>query len=168
MMKARWTIFQCGTGEAPPQPFGCGNRGQEVVGQWIDVFAPLAQRRNGELDRIELRQQLLRQLPGAHAVDDRAICRRDQTHIDPEHLVASQSAEHARVQGPGKSRLDIIGQTGQLAQQQCAALGLLEHTAMPTPGAWQSPLLVTEEFAVDQGCRRRPTIQGHESLRRPR
>src|SRR5262245_11010003 len=93
-------------GLEPGQPLAVarGMALEEVGGEERDVVAPLAQRRQADLDRVDSEQQVLAEAPHRHLAAQVAVGGRDQPHRDPAragraHALELAGLEHAQELG---------------------------------------------------------------------
>ncbi|MNC47295.1 hypothetical protein D3C75_963480 [compost metagenome] len=89
---------------------------------------------------------------------------RQHPHIDLDRLVAAHPLDLRLLQEAQQVGLKIQRQVADLVEEQGTAMGRLDPTDLALVGTSEGPLLVTEQFGLDQLLGNRTTVDRHEGL----
>jgi len=153
--------------QRPPRPLA-REAPQEELRQRPDVLGALAQWRQVDAHHVQAVEQVLAEA----AVLDRllriAVGRGDDPHVRAKGLVAADARKLAILQHAQQLALDQDGHLADLVQEQGAAVALLEPADALLHRPRERPLLVPEEFRLQQAFRDGRAVDGHEGLGRTR
>ncbi len=93
----------------------------------VDVFPPLAKRRDPDLDHVQTVEEILAEPPLADLVADFTIGRRDDADIDRDLLVAAETPELLRVEELEELRLGLRVRLGDLVEKKRPVVGELDE-----------------------------------------
>src|SRR5947208_6181343 len=105
-----------------------GVAAQEIRGEQRDIGAPLAQRRESDLDRVETKQQILAEAPGFHLGLDVGVGGCDDAYVRTPRARGAYALVLAGLEHAQQLRLLRHRQIRDLVEEQRAALGELEAT----------------------------------------
>ena len=132
-----------------------------------NVFAPLAQRRQMNLDRVETEQQIL---PESSCRDFRVevgVGRRDQPHVGLARPRRSETLELAGLEHAQQLLLLAERHVGDLVEEQRAAVGHLESPDAILLRIGERALHMAEELALEDAFRDAAGVDGdHRAGRR--
>ena len=137
---------------------------QEVVGQQLDIVGTLPQRGHRNLEDPETIIEVLAQQSLREHLIDLAVGGRDDSDIHLDGRLASGAREVAALQHAQQLHLQIGRHLGGFIEKERAAVGALEHAAMPPIGAGEAPAFVAEELALHQGGGDRAAVDRDEAL----
>ncbi len=141
---------------------------QEEIAQGGDVAVPLGQRRHVDVDDIQPVEQILAELSLADHLVQIAIGGGNQADVDGNRLGAPHALELPLLDHAEQLHLDGVVDLADLVQKQRAADGHLEAPLAARIGAREGPLLVSEEFAFEQGRRQGRAVYRDIGAARPR
>ncbi len=124
-------------------------RGQEAGGQPWNVFAPIAQRRQMNLDRVETEEQILPEPPGRDFGVEIGVGRRDQPDVRLSRARRSETLELTGLEHAQQLLLLAERHVGDLVEEQRAAIGHLESPDAILLGVGEGALHVAEELALE-------------------
>ncbi len=136
--------------------------------QFGNVVAPLAQAGHVDADDVEAVQQVLAEAPLLHPPVEVLVRRGDHPHVDADRHAAAHAVELALGQHSQQARLQRGAHVADLVEEQRAAVGLLEPPAAHRVGAGECPLLVPEQFRLQQFRSDRGGVERDEWPARPR
>ena len=141
-----------------------GNLAQDVFDQLRQVLAPLAQRRNAQLDDVDAIIEILPKLSGLQHVMQGFMSGREQADIDRYLATFPDRTDRPFLNRAQQLDLHGQGQLGDLVQKQGAAARGPEHAGMVIHGAGETALPVTEQFTFHQLGRQGPAVHGNEGF----
>ena len=144
----------------PPAP-------HEVVHEFRNVFAPVAQRWHDDLERVDPKQEILPEFARRHHRLEIPMRGADDPHIDRERLVFTDTTDLAALEHTQQSGLERLRQLPDLVEEERAAIGHLEEPGAVVVGAGKGPLAMAEKFAFDELLRQGTAVDGHERAGRP-
>ncbi len=139
-----------------------GELRQERLREGKDVVPPGPQRRDQDLDHGETEIEILSKIPGSDHRLQVAVRGRDQPKIHPPGLGAPHPVELLLLNEPQDLGLQGERQVPDLVQKQGAPLGHLDPPELPGAGPGEGPLLVAEEFVLEERLRDGRAIDGDE------
>ena len=146
---------------APPLP--PREEAQVMAGQRQDVFAPLAQRRQGQRDDVQAKEQVFAEPAGAHLVLQRAVGGGDHAHVGPAFLGFAQPLVGAVVEEAQQPGLGVGGQIAP-PRRETACRPRPPRPCRPrrptAPG--ERPLAMAEQRAAHQVARQHRAVDGDE------
>src|SRR5437867_5420299 len=137
----------------------------EVAHQERDVLAPLAQRREMDVDDLQAVKEILVEGPRPHGGAQVGASRDDEAEAAADRLVVPEPAELAILQDAEELRLRFEREDFDLVQEQCGAVRQLEDAHPAAVGSGERAPLVSEQLALERRGRDRIAVQGHELLR---
>ena len=135
---------------------------EEVLGQQLDVFTPVAQRWQVDREDVEPVIEVFPQLAARHRLAGAAVGRGDDPHVGLDRVVAAHAQEVSRLEHAQELHLELRVHLGDLVEQQRSAGGALEIADVPAVRAREAALLVPEQFALDQIGRDRAAVHREE------
>ncbi len=141
-------------GEARP-PSSCSRRRtlQEGLGQQQDVARPLPQGRQVDHDHPEAVVEVLPEAPRLNRLLQVAVGGGHDPGVDRDLLPAADALDGLLLEEAQELHLQGGRQFADLVQEERAALGQLDAPLALDVGAGEGPLLVAEEFALQQVLR---------------
>ncbi|MND98241.1 hypothetical protein D3C80_905840 [compost metagenome] len=137
---------------------------EEELGQRQDVPRPFAQRRQADGCHVQAVEQVFAKMPGHHRIGEVDVGRRHQAHVDRDRRARAQAHHFALLQHPQQFHLHVQRQVADFIEEQRAAIGRFEPAGLAVGGAGKGALLVTEQFALDQGFGKGAAVNRHERL----
>src|SRR5262249_16723974 len=164
----------CGVVEHPPRPvvgggevllIACIEFVDERLYEQLQIFFPLAQRREAEGEDVEPIEQILAQLALLDRILRFQVRRRDDADVDrllgapaePPELPLLQHAEQLHLRGR-RHLADLI-------EEERAAIGELEAALPPIGRAGERAFLVAEDLALEKRLGNRGAVDRHERKR---
>ncbi len=135
---------------------------QEVIAEQRDIVAPLAERRQAEGDDVEAIVEVLAELPLGDQFLDIPVGRGHEPDIERDQLLAADPADLSLLEHAEQVDLRLGGHLADLVEEERAPLRHLEPAGLLTKGAAESPLLVSEQLALDERFRHRADVDGDE------
>src|SRR5438093_1570739 len=135
---------------------------QEVRRQRRNVFTPLAQRRQGNLDRVQPEEQILAEPARRNFFREIRVRRRDDADVDVARARRADALEVARFEDAQQLRLQIQRHVGNLVEKQRAAVGQLEAADTVGLRIGERALHVAEELALEHAFRQAAGVDRHE------
>ena len=123
---------------------------EEKIDQQTDVLAPLAQRRNHQLEHAESIIQIFAELLLADVVLQVLVRGGDDPHVDADFLGGPDRQERMPFQNAQQLGLPFEGHFADFVEKQRAQIGLLEIAGMVAVGAGERAGLVAEQLAFHQ------------------
>ncbi len=123
---------------------------EDRIGQHRDVVAPLAQRRQLQLDDVEPVEEVLAEAAAPHALRQVLVRRADDAHVDRLFDRRADLAGTLFLDRAQQLDLHRQRQVGDLVEEQRAAVGGLEEAVALLVGTGEGPLAVTEELGLHQ------------------
>ena len=140
----------------------------EILEEPRDFLAPLAQRRDPDLDHVEPVVEVFAELVRAHRGFEVAVRRCDEPHIGPNDFLAADARELAVLQDVEQLGLQTQRHFTDLVEQQRSAVGRLELAGFLPIRAGERAFLVTEELGLEQLARQCRAIDLQKLLLRAR
>ena len=97
-----------------------------MPGEHVNVFAPLAQRRQTQTDDVQAVEQVLAEHAFFHTLFQVLVCGRNHAYIGFDRAVAAHPVKMPVGQHPQQTGLQIKRHVTNFVQEQRAAIGLLE------------------------------------------
>ena len=121
-----------------------------AFGQGLDVFAPLAQGLEMNLDHVDPVVEIFTQRTVAQRLIQIAVGRRNDARAGPLNRGSAESVELLVLKHPQQFGLGGRGRLGDLIQQQGSAVGLLEatHSLVVRPG--KGAAFVAEQLRLEE------------------
>src|SRR5678815_1593739 len=142
--------------------------GDERLDQQRQVFLPLAERRQLDGEDVQPVEEIFAQLAALHGLNRHHVGRGEHTDVNGLLVAAAKAAERPLLQHAQQLHLRRRRHLGDLVQEERAAVRQLEAPFAAIGGAGERPLLVAEDFALEQRFRNRGAIDRHERLVRAR
>jgi hypothetical protein len=136
--------------------------GEEVRGELRDIVAPLAQRRQADLDRVDAEQQVLTEPSRGDLSGDVGVGGGQDAHVDLARLGRADALQLARLQHAQQLRLLRLGEVGDLVEEQRATVGDLEAADAVGLGVGEGALVVAEQLALEHAFGEPAEVHGHE------
>jgi len=124
-----------------------------VIGDDHDVFLPLSQRWNHDLDDVQAVEQILAEPSHRHFLAQILLRGAHQADIDVDRFVAPDPLKLAFLQHPQQFDLDDRGNLTDLVEKQRAAMRQLEPPSPLPQGAGERALLMAEQLRFQQRLR---------------
>jgi hypothetical protein len=140
----------------------------EVLGEAGDLLAPVAQRRNQDVDDVQPIEEVLAKAAGRDFAPEVAVGGADRSHVDPDVVVAADPGELTILQDMQELGLQGGMQLADLVEEDGAAVGQLEAARLALVGAGKGATLVAEQLALEQLARHRRAVdldEGRSSAR---
>src|SRR5579862_4661477 len=112
-----------------------------------NVFAPLAQRWNGQWENVEAIIEVAPEFAIFDHLLQIAMGRGDNANIHLLRTRAAQSLKFAFLQDPEQFRLKLEWDVTNFVEEQGALVGTLEATGLAHDGAGKGPAFMAEELA---------------------
>ena len=133
-----------------------------MTGQQRDVFAPLAQRRHRNLNRVQTEEEIL---PEAARVDLRVevgVCGGDDPDVGPPRAGTAHPLELAGLEHAQQLGLEVQRDVGDLIQEQRPAFGQFEAADAVALGVGEGAFDMAEELALEQPLRQAAGVHRHQ------
>ena len=143
-------------------PLGARVRPDEVRRERGNVMAPLAQRRNAELDDLQSVQQILPEAPLLDHLAEVAVGGGHDPCVNADAPIRADRRNLLRLHGPKQLGLNGRGQLANLIEEESAARRRAKESVAPSVGARERAPLVPEEVALDEGVGDRADVQRDE------
>ena len=137
---------------------------QEVMGEQRDVFAPVAQRRQLDLDDVQPIVEVFSELPFGHELLEVDVGRRDDAGVDLLRLDPAQPHELPFLHHPQQLGLRLYRHAADLVEEDGALVGQLEQPLLGGHGAREGPLEVAEQVRFEQVRRQAAGVHGDEGV----
>ena len=137
---------------------------QEVRRERGNVLAPLAQRRQLDLDRVQPEQQVLPEAAGRDLLAEVRVGRRDDAHVDLARARRADALEVAGLEHAQQLRLQVQRHVRDLVEEQRAAVGELEAADAIGLGVGEGALHVAEQLALEDAFGEAAGVDGDEPL----
>ncbi len=131
---------------------------QEAPHQKRDVLAPLAQRRDRELEIVQAVVEVLQEVPRADRRRQIGIRRADEPHIRRPRLQPADGPELAAVEQVKQLRLDVPVAAIDFIEEQGPPFGLLDQSSLVADRPGERALHVAEELAFEELLRQRRAV----------
>ena len=118
-----------------------------------DIFAPFAQWRQRNLDRVEAKKQVLPEPPGRDFIVQVGVGRGNNPHIRVQGARGTDSLELARLDDAQQFRLLTERQVGDLVEEKRALIGQLEPAGAVRLRVGEGAFDVTEQLALEHALR---------------
>ena len=141
-----------------------GNLLQEMRDQQRDVFAPIVERRQLDVDDVQSVVKIFAEATFAHELLQIAVRRRDDAHVDLHCFGAADRAHLVLLQHAQQFDLQPHRHVADFVQHQGAALGRLEQAAVAASCAGESAFLVAEQFGLEQVLRHGAAVDRDKRL----
>ena len=138
-----------------------GELAQETQRQHRDVRCALPQGRRPKLHHAQPKIEVLAKLVGGDQFFQVFVRRRDDTHVRRQRLATANPLEGSLAEKPQQLDLRRLVDIADLVEEQRAALGLLKPPDSPLMRAGERPLLVAEQFALEQRRRQGRAMHRH-------
>ena len=138
---------------------------EKGVGDQDEVLAAIAQGRDIEVHDREAVVEVFAEPAGLQLGPEILVRRRDDPHINPDHLAAADPLDLPLLQKPQQLHLERHAHLGDLVEEQRAALGQLESALTLDVRARVGALLVTEQLGLEQRLGDGATVDGYEGAR---
>ena len=132
---------------------------QERLGEDQDVGTPLAQRRQNEFHHRQPVVQVLTQLVIGNRLLNILVGRRDDTNVDRNFLLATESADGPRLECTEQLHLDVDRHFSQFVEEKCSAARVLERARFLIHGARERAFFVAEQFILKNFFRQRSAVE---------
>ena len=113
------------------------------------VLAPLAQRRQADLDRIQAIQQVFSKVAGVDFIEQLDVGSRKHAHVDSPRARGADALQLAGLQNPEELGLLFCRNVGDLIEKQGAAVGELEVADAIGACIGERALDVAEQLALE-------------------
>ncbi len=135
----------------------------EMPGQRQDVRAPLAQRRNDDLDDVEAIEQVHAKGATVHGCHQILVGSRHETQIDVKIGQAANAAEAAALQNAQQLGLHPMGELPDFVQKHGSVIRHFQQSGLGSPRIRERAPLVAEQFALKQSFRDRRAVHGNKA-----
>ena len=137
---------------------------EEVIDEQQHIRLALAQRRNEQGEDVQAVVEILAERAGRDRLLEILVGRRNQAHVGLDRLGAADALELALLQHAQQLDLRREVDVADLIEKQRAALREFEAPFLARLGAGERPLLVAEEFRLDQAVGQRRAADLDERL----
>ena len=135
---------------------------QKTQQQPADVVAPLAQRRQLELEtRQPVKKRRLEPARGDRLFEG-GIGSGDQPHIDPPPLIGSHRLDFTLLEGPQQVRLQLDARLADFVEEKGASAGPRKKSFARAVGSGIGPFDRTKQFGRGQAGRHRREVDGNK------
>ncbi len=124
---------------------------EKVRGERRNVVAPIAQRRQHDLDRVEPEQQILPEAAGRHLGVDVGVGRRQDAHVDAARARRAEPLELAGRDHAQQLRLLRHRHVGDFVEEERSAVGQLESPHAIRARIGKGAAHVAEQLALEDG-----------------
>ena len=124
--------------------------GQEMIDEHRDLFAPLPQRRDADLDDVQAVVEVFTELMRPHGRLEVAIGGGDEPHVGADGLLAAHARELAVLEHVQQLGLKPQRHLADLVEQERALVRRLELSGFLPVGSGERALLVTEQLRLEQ------------------
>src|SRR6266849_2897945 len=138
------------------------NGREKMIGEWQDIGATLAKRRNHKSENVQPKIEILAEGAGLHGGGKINVGERDEARFDAQGFRAAESFERALLQNAqelalrsGRERSDFIENDGAVAAE-------LEASEFALDRAGKGAAFVAKEFAFDELRRKAGTVDFQE------
>src|SRR5208283_1509124 len=161
--------FHRGPGDRPDALLhSAGEACHKKVDQELNVFAPLAQRRDFDRKHPQPVKKVLAKLIVADHAFQVPVCGRNQTNINVDGFGTSEAFELLLLQGTQKLWLQIHSNVADLVEKQSAVIRQLKPASLLDERPGESTLFVAEQFTFHQTRRNRRAVQADKCALPPR
>jgi hypothetical protein len=122
----------------------------EVPDELRNVRRPFPKRRQVDREHVQPVEQVGAELPRLHQLLERAVRRRDDPDVGPDHLRAPDALERLLLEHAQELRLEVERQVADLVQEERAVVGELEAPDPSRDGARERAPLVSEQLALEE------------------
>ena len=140
---------------------------EEVVHQQRNVLAPVAKRREFDLDGLQPEQKILPKAALVAQFVQGHVRRRDDAHVDRFGRIGPHRENLPLFERGQQFRLQVQGKIADLVQKQRSALGRLHSPRAVSLRICEATLAMAEEFAFEKRFRHGAEVDGDERLLRP-
>jgi hypothetical protein len=133
---------------------------EEFLGQFENVLAPIAQRRQRDLEHTQPVVQVLAELTALHRAVEIAVGRRDQPDIHLDQARAAEAHELTLLEHAQQLGLDGQCHLADFVEEQHAPVGLFDAAWLGGDGASKCPAFVAEQLRLEQLVRKRSAVDG--------
>src|SRR2546430_13893439 len=123
---------------------------EEITPELGDLVAPLAERRDLDVNHVEPVVEVFAEAAGLHLLDESLVRRRDDAHVDVDQFVTADPPELAALEDAEELHLEVLAHLADLVEEQRAAVGDLEQTLVVRVRAGERTLLMAEELALEE------------------
>src|SRR5712692_10371515 len=120
---------------------------EKMVRKEIDVFAPVSQRRDVDLDRIQAKQEVLTESASSGLRIDVGVRSRQHSNVDAPSGGRADTLEISRFQHTQKFCLQVKRNVGDFVQKQRAAISKFKSSDAVRARVGKGAFDVTEELA---------------------
>src|SRR6267142_1205165 len=131
-------------------------------GEQRGIAVPFPERGNLDRHDVEAVVEVLAETSLAHLVDERAVGRGEDPHVDLDVARAAHAAHDFRIEEFEELRLKRQGELSHLVEKDRAVLGRLEEAHAELRRVRESALLLAEELALQKLARDRGAVDLHE------
>ena len=114
-----------------------GVASEELFGQRQDVLAPLAERRQVDVDGVDAVEEVFAELPVGHHAEQVAVRGRYEADVHLHGRVAAQADDPSALDRRQEFRLQAGRQVADLVEEERAAVGHLEFARTVRPVLWR-------------------------------
>ncbi len=134
-----------------------------MVRQRGQVLAPLAQRRERDLDHAQPVVEVLAEAADLHELAQVAVGGRDDAHVHAPRLRGAERADLAVLEHAQQAHLHARLGLADLVEEDRAAVGDLEEPALVRVGPGEGAAPVAEELALEERVGERAAVLRHEA-----
>ena len=139
-----------------------------MLRQQRDVLAPLAERRNRDVDDVESIVKIFPERAGADLREEVAVGGRHETHVRRDvAAVVSNALDFTGLDESQQQRLHPQAHFPDLVHEERAAVGHLEQAGAIAPRAREAAADVAEKFRFQEGFRNAGAIERDERRAAP-
>ena len=139
-----------------------------MIDEQRDVFFPLAQRRQRDGDHVDAVEEVLAEVAVADRLAEVAVRGCEDADVHLRLHVRSDAPDDAVLQHAQELNLHRRRGLADLVEEDRAAVGLVEQTALLADGPGERAALVPEELGLEQRLRHRPAVDSDELAAPPR
>ena len=139
---------------------------KEGLGHRQDVLAPVAQRRQADLEDPQSVVEVLAELAAGEGRFEIAVGRRHDPHVRFHRPRRAEALELALLQDAQELGLDGRGHLPHLVEKQDAPRGLLDAAGPRRDRPGERPLLVPEQLGLQKVLRQGGAVERHEGAAR--
>src|SRR5688572_30226359 len=138
--------------------------GNEVLGQWQDVFTPIAQRRQLDRNNCQTVVEIFAKRTLFHRVLQFDVSRGHDSHIDSPRSCITEWCELSLLNNSQQPHLGLRRNVTNLIEENRTAVGNFKQTLFSRYGSGERAARMTEKFRLQQLRRNIGTIDGNERL----
>ena len=135
---------------------------EKVLDKEWDIFDPLAQGRNAELDHLEPIEQILTETTRLDPLSEVAVGRRNEAKIDLDLSRPADPHDVTLLEHPQEFDLQIGGKLRNLVEEQGPARGAFDQTDTALVRTRECALFVSKKLGLENLSGNSAAVDGHE------